>query len=207
MKALDKEQKDYVVELLDELNDRCHKKGHCISFEAFKKEKGLIEQFEVGKWYKCINTKALVHYQEDNYYGFDNNGNWGDNILMLKNYSYWNEATPQEVEEALIKEWERQGGREGLRNVEPLNGTVMSFDGIRYPLRYSEGRLIAQRGETLFFNGQWAEIVEEKRVGEDRIHFVDVLDFIKYLDQHNITYSNKNNHGIYRHWADFNRCK
>ena len=77
---------------------------------AFKKE------LEVGRWYKSIKRNFLVNYQGDNMenYGFWENQGFKNNIAFG---GYWKdeciEATPQEVETALIAEAKKRGFKEG----------------------------------------------------------------------------------------------
>lgn len=73
--------------------------------EAFNTE------LEVGKWYKGTKTFFLVNYQSDN---MENYGFWEDQRFRndLSFGSFWSnqcvEATPQEVETALINYLEKQ---------------------------------------------------------------------------------------------------
>jgi len=157
--------KEEVVELFNEYCESCYYDNN--GKDDFLKSKGLIEQFEAG-WYK--NKYGLVYFNEDKdgLYGFDY-GKWVAEKCYFDE-SNITKATDKEVEEALIKEWEKQGGYEGIRNVELLNGTVMSFDDIGYPLRYIvyplryiKGMLVAKRGECLMKDGIWAEILSSKK--------------------------------------------
>ena len=76
--------------------------------EVFKTE------LEVGKWYKM---KSDIHFlcnfngnigNNGNSYGFNLNGEWMDNSMCFHNSDTYVEATPEEVESALINYLEKQ---------------------------------------------------------------------------------------------------
>ena len=82
--------------------------------EAFKKE------LEIGKWYKYklalfyVTNKKSNNANYYNVFGFDVDGNWmTDNAATSFNENYI-EATPEEVEAALINEAKKRGYKEGV---------------------------------------------------------------------------------------------
>jgi len=162
MKELDKEQLEAVIESFG---------GSAPFDEGFKnrlKDKGLIkEEFEVGKWYKYPSSKTLKCYKgNDKYYGFIFNGEWDDEWLSEMNFNEFIKATDKEVEEALIKEAKRRGFKEGFKyncnNVHGRNDEVECgvlkcdiFESNKYGL-------FCTNNGWIFFEGKWAEIIEEK---------------------------------------------
>jgi len=126
---------------------------------------------EVGKWYKfpSLGYGKLMFLFNGNYgnqvtYGFSSSGKWLNTIGVHK-CDYYVEATHEEVEQALIEEAERRGFKKGVKvktliyepNVVELSSNNFDWDFINkeYHLRDSEG-------ESIFHNGVWAEIIDEK---------------------------------------------
>ena len=171
------EQKKEIGKLLDEMfilvMDAPRLKGDepFNAKEQFKKDKGLLPKLEVGKWYKgsdedpkllscVISVKGNKYY----YYGFNVRGEWKNNdyydyvddVVLLK-------ATYEEVLEALTKEAEKRGLKEGV-NVKSL---VEGHKGVLCgsPVYDNEdGELwciLEQYNILLFCDGIWATIVDE----------------------------------------------
>ena len=147
--------------------------------EVFKKE------LEVGKWYSVERTrfydpkKALILYDEkDSLCGFDHSGKYTNYYGNPKNDGYIiTEATPQEVETALINEAKKRGFLQNLKTVVCLYG----FDKEEYQEYYSDktgtfyyekstDKLWIQDGSYLaicvFENGKWATIIETITIQE-----------------------------------------
>ena len=125
-------------------------------------------EFEIGNWYKHNDGALVMYYRNE-----------------------WEEATPSEIETALIKEWKRRCDKAG---VSPYNCEIVSMyaDGTSYksPIsiesenikyRKSEDSLSVVISEMewvrIYSKGNWAEIIPvkffdwyvEKREGETRI--------------------------------------
>src|SRR5690606_14329798 len=87
--------------------------------EAIEKHVGIATEetkLEVGKWYRCIDGSLFFfskksEFQDDSFgYGFSSNGTWLDErngYSFVQSPHLWTKATPQEVEEALVKEAKR----------------------------------------------------------------------------------------------------
>ena len=109
--------KEEVVELLKEFQG-----GYFAEYQMdrFFKEKGLIEQFEVGKWYKgknfydFIGCITAMDDEDFRYYGLNVNEHWKDDDFYTFKEANLIEATPKEVEEALIKEAKKRGFKKGV---------------------------------------------------------------------------------------------
>lgn len=166
-KLKDMYSKEEVVELIKEYGDGIE------PYECFLKEKGLIEQFEVGKWYKiddCIFHCTNIY--DKNLYGYGLfNGVWeiredtnsaccacndiaAEDRLTL--------ATESEISEALIKEAKKRGFKEGVKITREWSDDCIcetSFGNYGY---YMVGNSLELEGRKIFNNGKWAEIVEEK---------------------------------------------
>jgi len=129
--------------------------------EAFK------EEFEVGEWY--IGEDGLVFFitEPTNFtdsfkgYGFGDNGKWFDSGTI--GVSNERKATPQEVEEALIKEAKKRGFKEGVRVIKPMFGEdVLKSDFWEYSNDECKCSLMLG-GSFIFLNGVWATIIDEPK--------------------------------------------
>ena len=131
--------------------------------EAFKKE------LEIGKWYKGIGRNFLVNYQgdDDTNYGF-----WGN--LPFKNDihfgQYWvdecREATPEEVEVALINESKKLGIKEGVfvsRNLMHANTDNITLPkGEKYFYDFIFDILYLNEKE-IYSNGVFAKVLPQEK--------------------------------------------
>lgn len=128
--------------------------------KAFKKD------LKVGRWYKSIKGNFLVNYQSDSLenYGFWENQVFKDDIAFG---SYWSnlcvEATPQEVEIALIAEAKRKGYKKGNFKCPLSRESQFSedynewyFESLTNSL-YTKGA--GKGGACIFKEGKWAEIL------------------------------------------------
>lgn len=185
MKELDKEQKEYVVELLTDLTCIRYTYGMPISkADEYIISKGLIKpKLEVGKWYswsdKCVNVLWLVTEINDNEingYGFLNSEWVSESTLYrgLRNYKEAIEcltpATDEEVKEALIAEAKKRGLVEGVEVISLFKGEKrviggLDCDGEDYVYYPDENDLWAfakdGKRQQLFYKGEWATIVVE----------------------------------------------
>jgi len=137
--------------------------------EVFKKE--LV----VGKWYKCNESKFLyfpLEIKDNNHikaYGFDKKGIYSESN---ENFEWGTpdsleEATPQEVESALIGEAKKRGF---------VNGAFFndlhykSFSGKVDIVRWEEdSQDLRSGGYCVFHNGIWAEIIQPKKMTQSEI--------------------------------------
>jgi len=144
-------------------------------------EKG--EGPQVGKWYKYtqggekwfISPIQVVHdkYHEGSitfeYYGIRGNewvsSRWFSNTLLALDLK---PATDSEVEEALIKEAKKRGFVIGAKFISKSGrNQVISRHGMNYRpefncLNTSTNEFIGIDGCSIFYNGKWAEIIEDK---------------------------------------------
>ena len=133
--------------------------------EAFKTE------LEVGKWYKM---KGVIHFlcnfngnigNNGNSYGFNLNGEWMDNSMCFHNSDTYVEATPEEVESALINEAKKRGYKEGVR----IKGLESGYsriipDGKFEFLSHNLLRFGSiNEGYDIFKYGKWAEILPQEK--------------------------------------------
>jgi len=142
------------------------------SIPQFLKEKGLIEQFEVGKWWKQKIYNGDTYYMclyelrcgSWYFYGIID-GKWGKSSVSTYDMKKWERMTNEEVEEALIKECDKFKGKK----------VKCIFDGIEYSIWQNPKYWYNSRDNhlgvefaggdkcVLFHNGDWAEIVEDKK--------------------------------------------
>lgn len=119
----------------------------------------FLISLENSKWYKTTYG-ALVLNKNGCLCGFVN-GEWKDYILNISELdllalSHYNEATEQEVTEALTKEAINKGFKEGCC-FKVDNGTD-GFNKFTGQSKYENGNLY-NNGWRFFFNGIWAEII------------------------------------------------
>lgn len=141
--------------------------------EVFKKE------LECGKWYKHEEGGCLVFVEElqkNDFkgYGFSFGNKWQES---QDNWTYgftnWQEATPQEVEAALICESKKRGYKRGvtvLRTQEMLNefetpNTRCSVEIECETFDYREDyNSLTIDGRVIFINGIWATIIQPEKM-------------------------------------------
>lgn len=135
--------------------------------DAFKKE------LEVGKWYKRPNNSALFYVTEilnidSNHckvFGFDNLGHWmAENAKTFPDNDF--EATPKQVETALINQAKKRGYKKGIncafgmakekRRLE-TDDFMLSTDNELCVKRFN-----SQISDIIFKDGKWAEIIPEE---------------------------------------------
>lgn len=185
MKKLDKEQKEYVAGLFNEYYNKftVYDGGGCYDINWSKKlmtdhlkEKGLVEQFEVGKWYKI--QKETYHKMDafqcfqgigNQSYGFNHSGLFTNKYCIgvwVDDDEVITPATDKEVEEALIKEAKKIGFKEG---VTCSIGSVIHKDmkgNYEYNPEWTHcGLQCLSIGHKVIWRSDtgWAEIVEEKK--------------------------------------------
>lgn len=125
--------------------------------QAFKIE------LEIGKWYKH-NKFLLYIIDKTHWYGFDVSGAWNDyatyeDLMTDKDLL---PATDKEVETALIAEAKRRGFKEGVKY---FNASLPSFKETarnnEFKYINSDEVILYLDGNTIFYNGKWAEIISE----------------------------------------------
>ena len=164
------------------------------NIEELKKIKDALEvlinesekpKFEVGKWYvlNCdycflVNISEIkgnnIYGYGFNYYGSINDyiENPKNNWVNIENLKSYHLATPKEVEEALIKEAEKRGLKEGtIINNSMLNdcsNTSCKAENNEYKFIEDElySNCLLLDGFVIFLNGKWAEIVKTKTIDE-----------------------------------------
>lgn len=122
-----------------------------------------LEECELAKgWYKDdVHEKWLMYFDGENFvFGFNWLGEW--TVLNATFKGDGNEilATEKEVEQALIKEAERRGFKEGVKFINVgTEDEVVYFKG-NYRFYFSPNQLCNNVG-SVFYKGKWAEIIKE----------------------------------------------
>lgn len=138
-------------------------------------------ELEVGKWYKSWNDTHngydLSYYTGTGRdYGFHSSDCWFSEQYWIKNTmpSEWKEATPQEVEKALIEEAKRRGLVEGafISGRTKLDNVYLKG---RYQFYERVGCLCLGEIIILDAKGQWAEVIKQDKI--------EVGDWA-YLEEH-----------------------
>jgi len=131
--------------------------------EAFKT--GLV----VGKWYVINNdpTYLLNYHGEseiDIHYGFM--GNWDLWFFDEYHKNMCREATPEEVESALINEAKKRGFKKGYKSF-PHNIYAYKITDSDFYFDSNNNQLfVRQKNDTfakIFDNGKWAEILPQEK--------------------------------------------
>lgn len=131
--------------------------------ELFEKE------LEVGRWY--VYGRSLLNYQGLNHqaliqaYGFLEDKSWMETSNCGNDFKSWEEATPEEVESALIAEAKKKGFVEGAF----VDGKIFGNGwyrrrklGGQFEFNNSINQLCI--GDTAIFqDGKWAEILPEEK--------------------------------------------
>lgn len=125
-------------------------------------------ELEVGKWYKLPNYKLLIcitNIESNLAYGFDFYGNYNNETTF--GFSDIVEATPQEVESALIAEAKKRYAKNvfihslyGVSLKRPLGNTFDYFEDTNH---------FWSNGVNLFDNGIWAEPYKGKQMTKEEI--------------------------------------
>lgn len=154
-----------VVELIKEFN-----KGYFAQYQInnFLKEKGLIEEFEVGKYYVHYSKKTIITMYNGDAHGLLISG---CGVFPMSNINCWIKLSDKEVEDALK--------REGLKKYKKGNKVkcLVHLDACidEYDLNtiefehYSEGVQMWFGHICIFNKGKWAEIIEEEKDSLDKI--------------------------------------
>lgn len=132
---------------------------------------------EVGKWYKgkdgtiAFYKKKSDNYEERNGYGIECLRNWQQNASFTFESvpQFWQVATKEEVEKALIAEAEKRGFKKGVTVAAKGINEFMGFTPapICGEFQYNEylNVLECDRGNGhIFEKGKWAEIIQETEI-------------------------------------------
>ena len=123
-----------------------------------------------GEWYKKKSYGDLMFYFNGEFskrgynpnYGLNYNGIFSDEIGVFEHeVNKYYEATHQEVEQALIKEAKRRGFKKGVeiyRFWTWVNNVLIRNN--NFELNAEKTLLLD--GYEIFYNGRWAEIIDEK---------------------------------------------
>jgi len=157
-------------ELTKELNLLQEKFNKEIEDVKKKYEKPM---FEVGKWYKETNTEAIYRLAEFNgigkkcnTYGFNYKGEWmnPDSNRVFKNYDYMVLASPQEVESALTK-WFNKIFTKNDKAICLISGekVILNKGTFTFDIFNNRGYY---NGICIFKDGIWALPIKEKTLDE-----------------------------------------
>lgn len=136
-------------------------------FDNGKWAKPLKKELEVGKWYKLKGRLFCISENSHNKYGFNLLGKWIDDLYI----TYPEEgviATPEEVEQALIKEAKKRGFKKGVmyegeglvNHKKPFSGCFEYFP--------SQNTLDCCKGSgEIFRSGKWAEPLQKEMTMEE----------------------------------------
>lgn len=135
---------------------------------ATEEEKALLEpknELQEGKWYKGINDNTQIVFKDNDVnYGFVRDS-WYYN-LTCNNVNEWQQATLQEVEQALIEEAKKRG----LDNtfVKDINGVIISTNSGSFVYNHKDN-ILYKNGAVLFNDGKWADIIVNEQVVKENI--------------------------------------
>ena len=134
-------------------------------YEAFKKE------LEIGKWYKYklalfyVTNKRSNNANYYNVFGFDVDGNWmTDNAATYFDENYI-EATPEEVESALINEAKKRGYKGGITCAfgKGAYNMMIRENEIRWVPDWQDKGALCMGMNVIFTQGNWAEILPQEK--------------------------------------------
>ena len=158
---LDKETREYVRGLFEEYGEKYLLASTYHTINQFLKDHNLLDELEVGRWYKFTDNghdadieKFLVCYNGHEGYGFNRDGEWGDDLgraYFRDNHATL--ATPSEVETALIAEAKKQNH---IYDNYRWDGESL------YAWNDSHPNRCCEVGKTLFELGLWAEPKDEE---------------------------------------------
>ena len=137
--------------------------------KQLKKQLEELPKLEVGKWYKYNN--GIFNYQGLSTlirgYGVDSLGNWLELCNLGDSPEQWILATPQEVEEALIKEAKKRGFKKGVRFNSVAQGNTSGDSNVKGSnvIECADGvNRVRCNGWTIYYKGKWATIIEQPKV-------------------------------------------
>lgn len=131
--------------------------------------KHAIIYFEDGVWYKKKDTGFVANYVTDEVgYGINNKGLW-ENGIRMSDPTIWSKATPEEVEQALLREAKKRGLTAGCLTTSLDDGKKFIISERRHPLLpvnlEDENMLWVTSdggfGYCIFDNGKWAVPIDK----------------------------------------------
>ena len=120
---------------------------------------------KISGWFKDETQDDFLAYYKNNIrqYGINSTGHWFDNCSSHCLDSNDESATNQEVEQALIKEAKKRGFKEGVKYIcEGFPVVLINFLELTY-YSGSGGYLTDGHGGSIFNDGKWATIIEDKK--------------------------------------------
>jgi len=131
------------------------------------------EELQKGFWYKSLENKNQLIFiidfldvQHIRGYGFDTRGNWTKDDCRssfgLPSDGSFRKATPQEIQQALEKEWKLLGGGVGVYFKSPINEIPCIDKGI---YTYRDNKLFSN-GTAVFNEGKFASIIQQYTIKE-----------------------------------------
>jgi len=173
--SLHRHGNDLTKSQLNDLFPDCFKKELIVVDGYYKHKNG-----QHPKWFCHIDVNTGEYYGHNNTEWMTGGKNgFGDMIGYIKDNC--EPMTPKEVEEALIKEWEKLGGKVGVQFKTPIN----QFNGVdngKYNFVKADNCLYSD-GCAVFNKGKFATIINKKKMTISEIeeklgHGVEVvMDF------------------------------
>jgi hypothetical protein len=145
---------------------------------------GVIKnELEVNRWYRCLDMGNLIYYksnEKDNYGLSYYKKEWSNDLIFQKAYNY-ELATPQEVETALKNEAVRRGFVKGVKyiNARYTDCRELALTN-EFKYDYEENSLYLD-GNTIFYNGKWAELLKEETYIKIPLSIITLTDSDKKL--------------------------
>lgn len=137
--------------------------------EFFQEEKPKEEERRDG-WYKDDDSPKYMCYFKNGktQHGIDCNGEWFDAGTYDEELDHNDRpATPEEIQEALAKEADKKGFKEGVTiNRDPLHDENKTGDCVLYSNSteyFKEEDRFRMGRRTIYSKGKWATIVPEKK--------------------------------------------
>lgn len=135
--------------------------------------KEVKPKFEVGKWYTYNDSSHIFNITEiknDKIYGYGHSpiSGW-TNVTEWYNSKRIIPATDKEVEEALIKEAERRGFKEGVKCHSFIHNRPLTIHGTEKKYLGGELNKLHYGTDTyccvvVFEHGKWAEIIKDEPI-------------------------------------------
>ena len=120
---------------------------------------------KISGWFKDETQDDFLAYYKNNIrqYGINSTGHWFDNCSSHCLDSNDESANDEEVEQALIKEAKKRGFKEGVKYIcEGFPVVLINFLELTY-YSGSGGYLTDGHGGSIFNDGKWATIIEDKK--------------------------------------------
>ena len=164
-----KQEKQEKIELITEAWNDGYVRGaskldsHDVNLQAFLKSKGLGDELEVEKVYKCTKSDALIMYNGNHElnYGFDNLGGWTNRYVVGSDSPFFKLSTEAEWQSALIAEWEKTPTNRKFKNYSYHFNNTVGMKGLMFGWD-----VLGEELFTVFDNGKWATIISEPTEAE-----------------------------------------